>query len=275
MVRVFQRALSALFLLALSSVAHAEAITYNFSGSFRDGTGTFAGSFVYDNVSQIVTSGTLSLTDGVGSDGVTPFSATTTSFVGQQATGRLGFSNASPVQGNRGQRVLFSPDLATGAPAFFQIIDGSCTNATCTTMSTINNTLRSTASATLTQVPAVASLAPSSGSVAGGSIVTITGSGFTNAAAVTFGGIAANTVTFVSASEITAVSPAHGALGAVDVIVTTSGGTSSNTAADDFTYFAAPVATAVPTMSEWAMILLGLMLAGGAVLYLQRRQIEV
>ncbi len=272
MVRVFQRALSALFLLALSSVAHAESITYNFSGSFTDGTGTFAGFFVYDNVSQLVTSGTLSLTDGVGSDSVTPFSATSTSFVGQQATGRLGFSNASPVLNNRGQRVLFSPNLASGAPAFFQIIDGTCTNATCTTIVGINNTLRATDSATLTQVPAVASLAPSSGSVAGGSIVTITGSGFTNAATVTFGGLAANTVTFVSATEIRAVSPAYGALGAVDVIVTTSGGASPNTAADDFTYSAAPVVTAVPTMSEWAMILLGLILAGGSALYLQRRQ---
>lgn len=32
---------------------------------------------------------------------------------------------------------------------------------------------------------------------------------------------------------------------------------------------------AVPTLSEWAMILLGLMLAGGAALYLQRRQMAV
>ncbi|OYX58207.1 MAG: hypothetical protein B7Y86_04195 [Brevundimonas subvibrioides] len=34
-------------------------------------------------------------------------------------------------------------------------------------------------------------------------------------------------------------------------------------------------ASAVPTMSEWAMILFGLMLAGGAALYVQRRQMAV
>ena len=35
---------------------------------------------------------------------------------------------------------------------------------------------------------------------------------------------------------------------------------------------AAPAPAPVPTMSEWAMILFGLMLAGGAALYIQRRQ---
>lgn len=35
----------------------------------------------------------------------------------------------------------------------------------------------------------------------------------------------------------------------------------------------APVATPVPTLSEWAMILLGAIIAGGAALYIQRRQL--
>ncbi len=34
-----------------------------------------------------------------------------------------------------------------------------------------------------------------------------------------------------------------------------------------------PAPVAVPTMSEWAMILFGLMLAGGAALYIQRRRL--
>jgi hypothetical protein len=33
-----------------------------------------------------------------------------------------------------------------------------------------------------------------------------------------------------------------------------------------------PAPTPVPTMTEWAMILLGLMLAGGAAVLIQRRQ---
>ena len=32
-------------------------------------------------------------------------------------------------------------------------------------------------------------------------------------------------------------------------------------------------ATPVPTLSEWALILLGVMLAGGAAIYIQRRQL--
>jgi len=36
----------------------------------------------------------------------------------------------------------------------------------------------------------------------------------------------------------------------------------------------AVAAAAIPTMSEWAMILLGLTLAGGAALYIQRRRLE-
>jgi len=36
-----------------------------------------------------------------------------------------------------------------------------------------------------------------------------------------------------------------------------------------------PAPAPVPTLSEWAMILFGLMLAGGAVLYIQRRQMTV
>ncbi|WGM31962.1 hypothetical protein KKHFBJBL_02213 [Brevundimonas sp. NIBR11] len=34
-----------------------------------------------------------------------------------------------------------------------------------------------------------------------------------------------------------------------------------------------PEATPVPTLSEWAMILFGLTLAGGAALYIQRRRL--
>ncbi|MBX9709202.1 MAG: IPTL-CTERM sorting domain-containing protein [Caulobacteraceae bacterium] len=34
----------------------------------------------------------------------------------------------------------------------------------------------------------------------------------------------------------------------------------------------APPPAPIPTLSEWAMILLGLMLAGGAALCIQRRQ---
>jgi hypothetical protein len=56
--------------------------------------------------------------------------------------------------------------------------------------------------------------------------VTLTGDGFVNATAVRFDGTAAPSFTVVSATRITAVTPAHAA-GAAAVTVTTPGGTSN------------------------------------------------
>ena len=71
--------------------------------------------------------------------------------------------------------------------------------------------------------PTVTSLAPTSGSTTGGTVVTITGTGLTGATAVTFGGTAATGVTVNSDTQVTATTAAHAA-GAVTVAVTTPGG---------------------------------------------------
>jgi hypothetical protein len=84
-------------------------------------------------------------------------------------------------------------------------------------------------------IPAVTSVAPSSGTVAGGTSVTITGSGFTGATKVRFGTVVATSFTVVSDTQITVVSPAHAA-GPQNVLVTTAGGTSPTTPGDVFTY---------------------------------------
>ena len=70
--------------------------------------------------------------------------------------------------------------------------------------------------------PAPLSLSPNYGSVAGGTFVTLLGSGFTNATSVTFGGQAAQ-FDVVSDGRIVAVSPPApgGTAQAVDIIVTT------------------------------------------------------
>jgi hypothetical protein len=78
--------------------------------------------------------------------------------------------------------------------------------------------------------PTVASVSPNTGPVAGGTAVTITGTNFTGATAVTFGGTAATGVTVISATSITATTPAHAA-GAVDVVVTAPGGMGTGTGA--------------------------------------------
>jgi hypothetical protein len=91
--------------------------------------------------------------------------------------------------------------------------------------------------------PAVTSLSPTSGSTAGGTTVTISGSSFTGVTAVDFGATAATGVTFGSDSSITATSPAG--TGTVDVTVTTPTGTSATSSADHFTYAAPPVVTSL------------------------------
>jgi len=114
--------------------------------------------------------------------------------------------------------------------------------------------------------PTVTGLSPTSGPVAGGTSVTITGANFTGVTAVLFGATAATSFTVVNATTSTATAPAQVA-GTVNVRVITSAGTSPIAAANQFTY--GPIST--PTLGEWGMILLGLFLAGAGYLSLRRR----
>jgi len=89
-------------------------------------------------------------------------------------------------------------------------------------------------------VPTVTAVSPNSGPPAGGTIVTVTGTNFTGATSVHFGANLASPFTVDSATQITATAPA-GASGAVDVTVTTGGGTSPTSQADQYTYIMTPV----------------------------------
>jgi DNA-binding beta-propeller fold protein YncE len=86
--------------------------------------------------------------------------------------------------------------------------------------------------------PQVSTVSPASGSYAGGTTVTITGSGLVEGAVVDFGSTPATGVTVNSASSMTAVSPAGS--GSVNVTVSTYAGTSAASAGDVFSYSAAP-----------------------------------
>jgi hypothetical protein len=95
--------------------------------------------------------------------------------------------------------------------------------------------------------PTVTAVAPAEGPAAGGTAVTITGTGFTGAScptAVQFGGTAATSCNVVDATHITATSPAHAA-GKVHVTVTNGGLTSVGTAADEFEFKAGASAPTV------------------------------
>ena len=92
--------------------------------------------------------------------------------------------------------------------------------------------------------PRVIALSLTVGPASGGSSVTITGTGFTGATAVSFGGAAAAGFAVGSDSSITAATPVTGA-GTVKVTVTTAGGTNLPDANDQFTFVAAPVVDTV------------------------------
>jgi hypothetical protein len=86
--------------------------------------------------------------------------------------------------------------------------------------------------------PTVTRVEPAEGPASGGTAVTITGSGFTSASTVSFGAVEAGGVTFESATQIKAVSPAGS--GTVEVTVTSGGVTSATSPADSFSYTPAP-----------------------------------
>jgi len=97
-----------------------------------------------------------------------------------------------------------------------------------------------------TEGPDVTSISPTSGPLAGGQSVTITGTNFTGATAVTIGGAAVLSFTVVSATSITATTPA-GTAGTASVLVTTPSGT--NSANTLYTYQATPTVTAISPSS--------------------------
>ena len=109
--------------------------------------------------------------------------------------------------------------------------------------------------------PSVTSVSPTSGPSSGGTSVTITGSALTGATGVSFGGTAASSFTVNSDTSITATAPAHGS-GTVDITVTTTGGTSTTSASDQFTYLAPPAVTSLsptagPTAGGTSVVITG------------------
>ena len=100
-----------------------------------------------------------------------------------------------------------------------------------------------TTAAVITAIPTdtsniLTSIDPISGTVAGGTGFTLTGTNLAGATGVTFGGAAATSVNVRNATTVTGVTPAHAA-GAVDVVITTPQGTGTLT--NGFTYQAVAI----------------------------------
>ncbi len=148
-----------------------------------------------------------------------------------------------------GASVLVGGNSCTGVSVV------SPTQATCTTESHVAGavdviftnadlqTVTLTNGFTYQGPPVVSSVSPTSGPLAGGTALTITGSNFLAAATATVGGAACASLVVVNATTITCNSPAHAA-GNVDVVVTNSDN-QSGTLTGGFTYNVAPVISSV------------------------------
>ncbi len=130
-----------------------------------------------------------------------------------------------------------------------------------------NQSTAATFSWAISTAPTVSGVSPSTGPVAGGTPVTITGTNFAAGATVTFGAAAANNVVVVSGTQITATTPAASA-GAVTVTVTEPGALSGSLT-NGFTYVGIPTVSSVspnngPVAGGTAVTITGTNFAAGA-----------
>jgi hypothetical protein len=186
---------------------------------------------------------------------------------------------AAAVSGGGTDTVTVTTAVAIGTSASVTLIADGVTNSSPGSyemgISTSSDTAEVKSSDTAFDIvappaPTVSAVSPTSGYTTGGTSVTITGTNLTGATTVDFGAVAAKSFTVVSATSITAVTAAESA-GTVNVTVTTAGGTSATSSADDFTFVAppAPTVTAIsptsgPTTGGTSVTITGTNFASGA-----------
>ena len=115
------------------------------------------------------------------------------------------------------------------------VLPGGFTYTTSSTTSTASTS--STSSSSSTSI-GVSGASPTAGPTSGGTVVTITGTGFQAGASVAFGASSSTAVTVASSTEINAISPA-GSSGTVAISVTNPDGQSASLPAS-FTYSSGP-----------------------------------
>ena len=182
--------------------------------------------FTYDGTNNdVYVDGQLYLQQAVAAGGLATFAGFPINLAAQ---------NSSTIAGDFTASTLGSVDLAS-----VRIETGALTAADVTNNFDIGVPGQFT-------VPAVTGVNPNTGPISGGTPVTITGTGFTGATTVTFGGKPATGVVVDSPTQITAIDPAATSAGMVNVLVTTAtGGTSAQVTADQFTYVNATAPTVV------------------------------
>ena len=109
--------------------------------------------------------------------------------------------------------------------------------------------------------PRVTAISPSTGALAGGTTLTITGTGFSPGATVTINGVAAPTVSAVSPTQIVVTTP-PGPSGNATILVTNPGGAISGLASA-FAYSANPQATPPPAAAPATLSITGVSPSSG------------
>jgi hypothetical protein len=207
-----------------------------------DGVVTITGtSEISSSDQQTFTSGTAPTVGGLSLTTGSTAGGTVVSITGSNFTGATGVSFGSVAASftvqNDGWIMAVVPAQAAGT------VDVTLTTASGTSATSTADQYSYIAFSR----PTVTSLDTSTGSTAGGTVVVITGTNFTDVTGVNFGSYAAS-FTVNSTTQITAVVPPQAA-GTVDVTVTTAGGTSATSSADQFTYTTASTPT-VTSVSE-------------------------
>ncbi|MEC7276813.1 MAG: IPT/TIG domain-containing protein [Bdellovibrionota bacterium] len=99
---------------------------------------------------------------------------------------------------------------------------------------------------TFQDAPAIGSITPNAGALAGGTVATISGTGFLSGLSATIGGVSCTSITAVTATSFNCGIPANASAGAVDVVVTNTDG-QTVTATNLYTYQVAPsIASVTP-----------------------------
>ncbi len=132
------------------------------------------------------------------------------------------------------QMTAVSPPIAVGGPV--QVTLNHWTNGP--------SPFTTAANFNYVQGPVVTAISPNSGPPQGGTVVTVSGSGFAPGAAVKFGATDAAFVQYVSPTQLQVTSPAGN--GQVDILVTVAGTASPAVPADLFSYNAPTVTSVVP-----------------------------
>ena len=196
------------------------------------------------DVSLTTTSGNTIKTGGFTYTTALPTIASVSPTSGPQSGGTTititgtNFLGASSVKVNSVAAASFTVVSATSITAVTPV--GSSVGAKSISVTTAGGTATKTLAFTYVGAPNLTSVSPSTGSTAGGTAITLTGTNLTGASGVTVGGVAATQVVVVSATSITAVTPAG--TGAKPIFVTTPGGTTTQEV--NFNYV-----TSAPTIS--------------------------